>query len=262
MSEKRVNLFGLRISDISMSEALSLAERGLDLGKQSVFFTPNLEMLAAAQKNGFIRELLNGASATLPDGAGLITVGALLGRPIKNTVAGIDFGKNVLALADARAEGVFLLGGEVGVAERAALNIKKEHPRINICGVHHGFFDKREGSKVARRISSSGAKILIVCMGFPRQERFVFEHKKALSGVKLFLCLGGALDVWSGDVCRAPEPVRQAHLEWLWRIMNQPKRVGRFISSVPVLFDAFSVFINNFGMNGEKEAYNQTKPDI
>lgn len=262
MSEKRVNLFGLRISDISMSEALYLAKMGLDLGEQSVFFTPNFEMLAAARENGFIRELLNGASATLPDGVGLRVVGALLGRPIKNTVAGIDFGENVLALAEEKGEGVFLLGGKVGVAERAALNIKKAHPKVKICGVHHGFFDRREEKSVIEKINSSGASILIVCMGFPYQEKFVFEHKNALSGVKLFLCLGGALDVWSGDVKRAPEPIRHKHLEWLWRILNQPQRAGRFIRSTPVLFDALSVFIKNFGMKEEKGAYNQTKPDI
>lgn len=248
MSQKRVNLFGLNIDDISIDEALGIVKNALLKGEQSVFFTPNLEMLSLSRKNHIIKGLLNSATAHLPDGFGLKVVGFLLRKPIKNTVPGIDLGKNTLVLAETLGAGVFLLGGAQGVAERAATRIKKEHPKINICGVQHGFFDKHERERVVERIKRSGAQILIVCMGFPRQESFVFAHKRELSGIKVFLCLGGSLDVWAGDVERAPVILRRAHLEWLWRIVCEPCRVKRFASSLAPLCEAATIFIRTFGM--------------
>lgn len=262
MLQKRVNLFGLNIDDMSMDEALGMVRNALLTGEQSVFFTPNLEMLSLSRKNHMIKGILNSATACLPDGFGLRVVGFLLGRPIENTVPGIDLGKGALSIVEELGASVFLLGGSQGVAERAAKRIKREHPQINICGVQNGFFTPDDSGRIVEQIKRSGAQILIVCMGFPRQEKIVFEHKRELSSVNVFLCLGGSLDVWAGDVGRAPVILRRAHLEWLWRIACEPQRVKRFVRSLDTLFEAVAIFVRSIGMKGDFEAYNQTKPYI
>jgi N-acetylglucosaminyldiphosphoundecaprenol N-acetyl-beta-D-mannosaminyltransferase len=161
-----------------------------------------------------------------------------MGAPIKNKVSGIDFGEKLLSLAEKEGARVFLLGGEKGIADEAKRKITKKHPKINICGTHHGYFSCCENESICNLINESRAEILVVCRGFPLQEKFVVENKNSLKGVKVFACLGGALDVWSGRTKRAPECIQRINCEWLWRILNEPKRTKRFLSSLPALFRA------------------------
>lgn len=265
MLQKRVNLFGLFVDDVSLEGALSLALDSLNGGIRRSFFTPNLEMLEGARKSEGARRLLNTASVSLPDGYGLFLVAKLLGANLKNTVGGIDFGEKLLELASRGGRGVFLLGSREGVAQRAAYNLRQRYENLKICGSYHGYFGADELDLVLRKINSSGAEILIVCRGFPRQERFVCEAKNRLGGVKIFACLGGSLDVWAGEVSRAPKCFRRAHLEWLWRIMREPERLSRFVLSLPVLLIALGewakkslAFVGNGRINHATDAYNQT----
>ena len=238
MMQKRVNLFGLTVDDISLSRATELARVSLISGESRVFFTPNLEMLEGARKNEETRKILNSGSVLLPDGAGLLLASRFLGVPIKNKASGIDFGEELIALAEDEGASVFLLGGAKGVAKRAAKKQLIKHPNLKICGIHNGYFEKENEGDIIKKIQKARPDILIVCMGFPRQESFVCEHRDELSSVKVFACLGGALDVWSGKKKRAPKVIQMARLEWLWRILGEPKRATRFVSSLPALFYA------------------------
>ena len=220
MLQKRVNLFGLLVDDVDLGAALSLAVDSLDGGKARAFFTPNLEMLSGAYKSEGIRKILNSADVSLPDGFGLRLVARLVGVPLGNTATGIDFGEGLLSVAAAQGRGVFLLGGKEGVAERAAARLCEAHEGLKICGTHNGYFSDEEILSVCERINLSGADVLIVCRGFPRQEKFVFAVRDSLQEIKVFACLGGSLDVWAGDVERAPLIIRKIRLEWLWRIMQ------------------------------------------
>lgn len=238
MFQKRVNLFRLEIDDIPLLRALEMAKVSLSGGENRVFFTPNLEMLEGARKSEETKKILSSASVLLPDGAGLLLASRLMGNPIKNKVAGIDFGEELIALCEKEDKGVFLLGGENGIAKRAAKKLIKKHPNLKICGIHNGYFDEDEKGEIIKKIKRANPDALIVCMGFPRQERFVYEHKKDFSDIKVIACLGGALDIWAGKKLRAPDIVRRIHLEWLWRIIGEPWRVKRFVSSLPALFYA------------------------
>lgn len=260
MLQKRVNLFGLLVDDVDIGAALLLVEDCFESGKARAFFTPNLEMLSGACKSEGIQKMLNSADVSLPDGFGLRLVARLIGAPLGNTVAGIDFGQGLLSVADLRGRGVFLLGGREGVAERAAARLCEAHNGLRICGTHHGYFRDEEIPSVSEKINLSGAEVLIVCRGFPRQEKFVFAARDTLTEIKVFACLGGSLDVWAGDVERAPLIIRKIHLEWLWRIMHEPERLSRFISSLDVLFKGmvllFKRIIRFGGMNTRGAEYN------
>lgn len=248
MLKKRVKLFGVYIDDVDMDVATALAKASLHGGRARVFFTPNFEMLAEARRSREIRELLNSSSVNLCDGTGVKLVAKFVGKTVENRVAGIDFGERLLFLAEKEGARVFLLGGEKGVAKKAKSELSKKHPELNICGAHHGYFCELENDGICDMINKSGADILIVCRGFPQQERFVIENREKLKNIKVFACLGGALDVWSGDIDRAPEGVRKLNCEWLWRIANEPRRAKRFLSSLPLLFYAICNYDEKTGI--------------
>ena len=241
MLQKKVNLFGLEIDDIPLSRAIELSKVSLAGGEGRVFFTPNLEMLEGARKNEETKMILNFASVLLPDGAGLLLASHFVGNLIQNKVAGIDFGEELIALCEREGKSIFLLGGASGVAKKSAKNLTKKHPNLKICGIYHGYFQKDGENKIIEKIQLSNPDVLIVCMGFPRQERFIYEHRNALDNIKVITCLGGALDIWAGKKLRAPDIVRRIHLEWLWRIIGEPWRARRFISSLPALFYAVRI---------------------
>lgn len=262
MWQKRVNLFGILVDDISLEKALVLSRRALAKGEKMVVFTPNLEFLRGAKGSKQLKGILNSASIALPDGFSLRIVARLLGEELKNTVAGIDFGENLLRLCAKGGRSVFLIGGEEGIAFRASLNLIKRCPSLKICGTHHGYFSSSEQDNVIERINSSDAEVVLVCMGFPRQEKFVFENIGSLEKVKIIACLGGSLDVWAHKTKRAPRYLRDLHLEWLWRILLEPERATRFARSLCVLGEATLVFLKNecalIGISAKALAYNLT----
>lgn len=266
MLQKKVNLFGLLIDDIDMDSSLALARESLFGGEQKSFFTPNIEILDGARKSAGVCAILNSASVCLPDGFGLRVVAKLMGKSLQNTVSGINFGENLLEMASCEGKKVFLLGGKEGVAQRASENLKRKHPNLQIVGEHHGFFSDSEIDDVCQMINRSNAEILIVCRGFPRQEKFVFVAKRRLLNIKVFACLGGALDIWSGDKKRAPVLLIKMRLEWLWRILCERDRAQRFIISLDTLFFAIKVWFEkmlcSFGMKREIKTYNQTRKSI
>lgn len=259
MLQKRVNLFGLFIDDIPMREALMEAQKSISgEGGARVFFTPNLEILNGARQSSAIRNILNSASISLPDGIGLRAVAFLLGESLENTVTGIDFGESLFSLAAKTRSRVFLLGGKETVAEAAARRLCQKHPSLQISGTHHGYFSDNEIDLVCEKINSCNTDILIVCRGFPRQEKFVMLSRGKLPHVKVFACLGGSLDVWSGDKKRAPKFIQSAHLEWLWRVLLEPERLERLLVSLPTLWCALKIFFERQCIKAPNLAYNQT----
>ena len=221
-----VKLYGVKIDNVTKEEAVYRALR--DTGEPCVVFTPNALMLERARKDVELTQLLNRASLSLPDGAGVLRAAEKIGTPLRERVAGIDFGTELLARAERAGLRVFLLGGDEGVAERAAENLRKKHPRLCICGTTWGYFDKNgeENMNVISHIRACRPHILFVCMGFPVQERWVIENLHHLTNIRAIACLGGSLDVWAGDIARAPAWMSRAGLEWLWRMLRQPKRLA------------------------------------
>jgi N-acetylglucosaminyldiphosphoundecaprenol N-acetyl-beta-D-mannosaminyltransferase len=126
---------------------------------------------------------------------------------------------------------VFLLGGKRGVAEQAQKHWSARIPSLNICGTHHGYFDFQtnspENQRVLQKIKQADPDLLFVCLGSPQQERWIMENTSQISHLRLAIGLGGALDVWSGTVKRAPKIIRICGAEWLWRTLQDPKRIGR-----------------------------------
>ena len=238
------NILGVRVCALTREKTLKLIERRLLSGKRTAIFTPNLEMLSSASRDQSLLSLLNSSDINIPDGIGIYLASRLCFSRLPERSTGIGTAEQILKIAEKQNLRVFLLGGKKGVAKKAALSLKKRYPRLIICGTHHGYFDKdkdcRDNDSVIRSINDAKADILFVCFGFPLQERWIAENLPSLPSVRLSMGLGGSLDVWSGNIRRAPLLVQKAGLEWLWRTVLEPKRARIFLDIPRFLIKALT----------------------
>jgi len=217
-------VLGVGFDDVTPAEAV---DRGRTLyGAEGFHYvvTPNPEIVMMAEKDERFRAVLNAADLVLPDGVGVVKAAKILGRPLKGRCPGIDFAAGLMERMAEEGKGLFLLGAKPGVAEAAGENLRKKYPGLNICGTCDGYF--QEDAPVVETIRRSGADVVFVCLGAPKQEFWMAAHGGE-TGARLMVGLGGALDVFAGVVERAPEKWQRMGLEWLYRLLKEPKRIGR-----------------------------------
>ncbi len=224
-----VNILGVSIDNITADAALEKAVALLGEEGVSKIYTPNPEIIMAARADEKFQEILNRADLCTPDGIGVVYGAKILKTPVRERVAGFDLACGLLARIAQTGEGVFLFGAKPGVAERAAAKMKENYPGLNVAGTHDGYFKAEEEEGIVRQINESGAKLLLVCLGAPKQEKWIAAHQEELK-VNLCMGVGGALDVLAGEVKRAPKLFIRLNLEWLYRLLKQPSRIGRFMA--------------------------------
>ena len=231
-----VSLLGLSYVDASLPVLSAHLAAHLSHGDAPLrIFTPNATIAAAALHDASLHALLCSADLLLPDGRGVLIASRLAKRPLQHRLPGIEAAEALLPLCAALRAPVYFLGAAPGVARRAAASWKQRLPDLILAGTHHGYLTAEETPGVVREIRDSGARVLLVCLGFPQQERWICEHTPALQEIRIAMGLGGSFDVWAGKVRRAPLPVRHAGLEWLWRTAQRPARIR-------TLFPALSYF--------------------
>lgn len=217
---------GVGFDDLTKAEFIDRAGTMILEKQRGYCVTPNAEIVYEAVQDPEFRELLNGAALVLPDGAGVILGAKILGTPLKEKVAGIEFGEAVCKLLSENGGKVYLLGGKPGIAEQAGQNLVKKYPGLNVCGTADGYF-KEEGP-VIEKINAAEPDVLFVCLGAPKQEKFMKNHFDELNAT-LMLGLGGSLDGYAGVAQRAPQWMIDLSLEWLYRLVKDPKRIGRMM---------------------------------
>ncbi len=220
-------ILGLQFDKVTMDEALTIGEAFLDGDHAAVVVTPNAEIGYDASKDPEFCAMLNQADLMLPDGAGVVLAAKLRKTPLKGKVAGIDFARNMLSVFARRGTRLYLLGSKPGVAEQAAEKMKELAPGLVICGTADGYF--KDEAPVIEKINEAGAEALFVCLGAPKQEKFMFDHRDELKSVRLMAGLGGSLDGFAGNVKRAPDWMIKTNLEWFYRLCKEPKRIGRMM---------------------------------
>ena len=139
-------------------------------------------------------------------------------------------------------DGVFFVGAKPGVADLAAKNMTEKYPGLKVVGTNDGYF-KKEGEEtdaVIAKINDSGAKLLFVCLGVPVQEQWISDNKHKLTSVRMCMCLGGSLDVYAGTVKRAPKIFIKLSCEWLYRLLKEPKRIGRMMKLPKFLIGTYA----------------------
>ena len=222
-----VNILGVHVNKYTMQEAVEKASSLMETEKLSMIFTPNSEIILYASNNPEFAEVLNNGDMVIPDGIGVVYGAKILRNPIKERVAGYDLVCNLLPVMAEKGQSVYLLGAKPGVAEKAAETLLAKHPGLVIAGTHDGYF--KDDDEVIADINKCAPDFLMVCLGFPKQENWIYNNREKLNA-KLAIGAGGCLDVFAGTVQRAPEFYCKHGIEWLYRLVKQPTRFVRMLS--------------------------------
>jgi N-acetylglucosaminyldiphosphoundecaprenol N-acetyl-beta-D-mannosaminyltransferase len=224
-----VDLLGIPVARADMAGALRRIKEFVESRSPHMIVTPDASAVVRAQRDRELFEIFRSADLVAPDGAGVVWMAKILGRPLRERVPGVELVDAACELAASNGYSVYLLGGEPGVAEAAAARLKEKLPALEVAGCHHGYFSPEEEPEVVARIAAARPDILFVAFGVPKQEKWIRRHLPELS-CPVAIGVGGSFDVISGRLRRAPPWMRRAGLEWLYRMLRQPSRLPRLLA--------------------------------
>lgn len=223
-------LFGLKIDTLSFREALEKARVLIDSPKVSQIVTINPEMFENAATDNEFSNIIKEAEMVIPDGVG-VKIALKINGINTERIPGIDFAKKLLVESAINSIPVAIIGAKEEVITAAIDNLKKEINGLNIVYYHNGYFDNDDD--IYNEINSKSPKLILIAMGSPRQEQFIYNAKNTLKPA-LMIGIGGSLDVWSGSVKRAPIIFQKLGIEWLYRTITQPSRLKRIFPTLPL----------------------------
>ncbi|MGM9937421.1 MAG: WecB/TagA/CpsF family glycosyltransferase [Candidatus Ornithomonoglobus sp.] len=226
----KVNILGVYVDMVSIKQAADRIMEFFEEDKLHKVYTPNSEILMVAYKEPEFAKLLNDAELLTADGIGVVYASRILRRPISERAAGYDIACDVLDRIKGTDHSVFLFGGKPGVAELAKEKLEEKYPGLKIAGMRNGYFKPEEEPEIVREINESGADLLFVCLGAPKQEQWLARNAEGLKGVRVAMGIGGSLDVFAGTVLRAPEWYCNHGLEWFYRLKKEPWRAKRMLA--------------------------------
>mgnify|MGYP002644772687 FL=1 len=222
----RIDVLGVGFDNLTMDEAVAEGLRLTESQGNHYVVTPNPEIVELCRENLAAKIAVNEADLVLADGIGVVKGAAMLGTPLKGRVPGIEFAAGLMAGLAAKGKKLYLLGAKPGVAEQAAGRLQTTYPGLVIAGTHDGYF--KDDAAVAEEIRKTGADVVFVCLGAPKQELWMKKFGPA-TGAHLLCGLGGSLDVFAGVVERAPKFWSDHGLEWFYRLCREPRRIGRMM---------------------------------
>ena len=226
-------LLGVPIAALTRDEALREIELLYDAGQPAIVAFANAHALNVGSDDRSFERLIRSFDLLLNDGSGLSIAAWLHGHRFPANLNGTDLTPRVLDLAVERGWTVYLLGGRPGVAEVARDRLLERHPGLEIVGTHHGFVEHDATGDIVGEIRASGADLLLVGMGNPVQERWLAANLGA-TGARLGFAVGAFIDFSAGIVTRAPEWMRRARIEWVYRLYLEPRRLwNRYVVGNP-----------------------------
>jgi len=222
----KTEILGVNFDTYTPPEALQTALEYINGDKPRAVFTPNPELVMEARKDSEFKDILNGADMVVPDGIGIVYASKLNKNKIKQRVTGYDLVQSIFREIKSTGNSVYFFGSAPGVADAARLKMEEEHDGLRIVGVADGYFNENREREIIDDIKAKKPDILLVGLGFPKQEKWIWKHKDEL-GVKLYMGVGGSFDGMAGTFKRAPAFFRKTGLEWFYRLAKQPSRFKR-----------------------------------
>lgn len=223
-------ILGVPFNNVTPEEAEKLVFGYLnDEKSKAKIYTPNPEMVMEAQKNAEFMKILNESTLTVPDGIGIVYGSKFTKNKIKHRVAGYDLVQGVFDLMKDSDKTVYFFGGAPGVTDAAKSEMEKKHKGLKVVGTANGYFDAEREKEIIAEINEKKPDLLLVGIGFPKQEKWIYDHINELDGVKAAIGVGGSFDVMSGRTKRAPMAFQKLGLEWFYRLITQPTRAGRML---------------------------------
>lgn len=236
----RIKFMNTNIDNLTMTETLNEIDKLIQKKNCSYVVTPNVDHLVRLEKDVELQKVYKNASLILTDGKPLIWISKWYKTPIKEKISGSDLFPKVCELAANKNYTMYLLGAAEGVADTAAKNLMKKYPGLNVVGTYSPPFgfekNEQEMNKIKTQIQEVHPDILIVGLGCPKQEKFMYYHCKEL-GVPISFGLGASIDFEAGNIKRAPKWMSNHGLEWLYRFSKEPKRLFKryFVDDLKII---------------------------
>lgn len=221
-------LLNTYINNVTMEEAIDRIEDMISSKKRSYVVAINVDVVMKIEKDPYLKEIVDNADMVLVDGTPLIWIAKSHKRPVKEKVSGSDLVPRLCKTASEKGYTVFILGGKDGIAEQAKQKLEKNYPGIKIVGTYAPplGFEKDDSAlkKINAFISEAHPDLLIVCLGCPKQEKFIYENISKYNACTS-ICAGATVDFLAGNVKRAPKWMSDHGLEWFYRFTQEPARL-------------------------------------
>ena len=225
-----VEFLGFNIDTYSFDKAIATARELIDGKKVSQVVTINPEMFEYAKKDYEFANIVKEAEMVIPDGVG-VKIGLQINGINTPRIPGVDFAMRLLKESAISNIPVAIIGAKEEIITKAVENLQKDINGLNIVYYHNGYF--QDDNEIYNELLTKSPKLILVAMGSPRQEQFIYNAKRVLKPA-LMIGIGGSLDVWSGNVKRAPKIIQSIGLEWLYRTIMQPSRFKRIFPTLPL----------------------------
>lgn len=225
-----LELLGVRVDCVDQYEALARIGYLMDTPGLSQVVTLNPEYVMQAREKPELLRIINSSDLSVPDGIGIVWAARLLGKRLHRRVTGTGLLPEICRLSARKGRSLFLLGGRPGVADIAARELKNRFPDLVVAGTSNNDPDPDADIDTVREINQSGAQVLAVAFGCPKQDYWIDRNRELLTTVRVAIGVGGALDFISGEIPRAPRWLRRAGLEWLFRLYQEPSRLWRMLA--------------------------------
>lgn len=221
------SILGTKIHNLTMDETLCLVDNSISNGDQIHHVVVNAGKIVAMQKDVQLRQSVNESDLINADGQAVVWASKILGKPLKERVAGIDLMENLVELAAKKNYKIFFFGAKEEIVTKVVSIYKEKHSKSLIAGYRNGYFSKDEEPAIAKEIAASGAQLLFVAISSPKKENFLYNYKNELASVNFIMGVGGSFDVVAGLTKRAPLWMQKIGLEWFYRFIQEPRRMWK-----------------------------------
>jgi N-acetylglucosaminyldiphosphoundecaprenol N-acetyl-beta-D-mannosaminyltransferase len=223
-----VNILGVGVDNLTRNQAVVKVMEMIREGGTHHIIALNPYKIQRIKSNSDLRLISSKADMHLAGGAGIQWVAKILKTPIKERISPLSFMMDLVRIAEIKEYSIFLVGAKPEIVERAFFNIKKSFQKIRIVGRHGGYFNPEREISVIEAMRKSEARIVFVALGFPKEDKWIDKIRKEFKNT-VFIGVGGCIDVISGDIKKAPALFMDKGLDWFYRIITKPWRVGRLL---------------------------------
>lgn len=221
----RINILGTYVDNLTMDETIEIINLQIQK-KQPIHHTVvNAAKIVKLQKDSELKTSVNEADMINADGLAVVWAGRFLGKPIKERVAGIDIFMNLVESAYKNDQSIYLLGATEEVVSKLSNQFKKTYNDKLIAGYRNGYFSKEDESAIINDIVEKKPTMLFVAMSSPKKENFLYKYRNEFKNIGFIMGVGGSFDVIAGKVKRAPVWMQNSGLEWLYRLLQEPRRL-------------------------------------
>ena len=235
----RINILGINIDVLTVKETIELVEQYVINKEPLHLMGVNADKINECQDNPKLKEIVNKCGVINADGASVVIASKYLGTPLPERVAGIDLMQDLVSLSNQKGYSIYLLGAKQEVVEKMADVLESKYFHLKIAGIHNGYFSRNEWVDISFELKRISPDFVFVGITSPLKE-YLIEYLQNEGCKSVFMGVGGSFDVISGNIPRAPKWMQKANLEWLFRVMQEPKRLfkryfignGRFINAV------------------------------